>query len=94
VTTQGFDLVLLVGAGAPPIVGGRATFDGADVSAALAACVVPEVLPAGGLALRCPGLTGAFLGAGPHVLAVTLDFAGGLSATATVAWQVHASTEP
>jgi hypothetical protein len=93
-TTQGFDLVLRIGAGAPPIVGGTATFDGADVTTALAGCVVPEALPAGGLALRCAGLTGAFLGAGSHVLAVALDFAGGARATATVAWQVHASTEP
>jgi hypothetical protein len=94
VTTQGFDLVLHLGAGAPAIAGGRATLDGTDVTGPLAACVAPEALPGGGVAFRCGGLTGALLGAGTHTLAVRLDFADASSATATVIWQVLANAEP
>ena len=94
VTTQRFDLVLIVGTGGATVVGGRATFDGADVTARLVACVVPGVLPAGGLTFSCPGLTGGALGAGTHTLAVTLNLSTGATVTGSVTWEVLSNREP
>ena len=74
-TTQGFDLTLIVQASGLTVVGGSATFDGADVTAALVGCIIPGTLVSGGSTFRCPGLSGAVLGTGTHTLDVTLDLA-------------------
>jgi hypothetical protein len=93
VTTQAFDLVLIVDGGAT-ITGGIATLNGADVSATLAGCLVPGALSAGGTTLRCPGLGGPRLGVATHTLSVTLTFAGGTSVTRSVTWRIVPNTEP
>ena len=98
-TNQAFDLQLFVEAAGRTIGGGTLTFDGIDVAAALAGCLLPGTqVPGGGLTLRCPGLSGALLGVGTHTLVATLTFSGGgangASATSSVTWTVVQTTEP
>jgi len=95
-TTQGFDLVLVVGRPQATITGGSALLDGADVTSALVACLVPgRLVPSNnGITFRCPGLTGGVVGAGTHTLAVTIQFANGDSVASTVTWQILASAGP
>ncbi len=101
-TTQGFDLELFVDAPGRAITGGSVKFDGIDVTGLLAGCLVPGTqVTSGGLALRCPGLSGATFGAagaGPHTLTATILFSGGgtsgSSATSTVTYTIIPTTEP
>lgn len=93
VLSQAFDLVLIVDGGAG-VTGGSATLNGADASAALRACLVPGTLAAGGMTFRCPGLVGASLGAGTHVVTVTLAFADGTLVSRSVTWRILPNTEP
>jgi hypothetical protein len=86
--------VLVLEAPGRTVTGGQAKLDTADVTAALAGCVIPGTLLAGGQTFRCPGLTGGLLGAGPHVLSVSLDLSDGTAATASVSWDVRGATEP
>jgi glucose/arabinose dehydrogenase len=92
VLTQAFDLVLIV-AGGGVLTGGSATLNGVDRSADLRACLTLGVLASGGTTLRCPGLGGPRLGAGTHVLAVTLTFAGSPSLSQTVTWRILSNSE-
>jgi hypothetical protein len=74
--------------------GGQATLDGVDVTATLVDCVVPGTRPGGSLTFRCAGLTGGFLGPGPHTVDVTLSLDDGSTLPATVTWEVLGNTEP
>jgi len=94
VTTQGFDLTLIVDATGLSVVGGTATFDGADVTSFLVHCIIPGTLLSGGVTFRCPGLTGDALGVGMHTFSVTLDLENGSSVSDTVTWEVLGNTEP
>ena len=94
VITQGFDLTLIVETPGLSVVGGSAILDGSDVTAALAACIIPGTLVLGGQALRCPGLTGATFGTGIHFLEVTLDLNDGSSVSDAAIWEVIGNTEP
>lgn len=94
VTTQGFDLTLIVEAPGLSVVGGSAILDGSDVTSSLAACVIPGTLVLDGHTFRCPGLTGNFLGTGTHILVVTLDLSDGSSVSDSVNWEVKENTEP
>lgn len=94
VTTQGFDLTLIVEAPGLSVVGGSAILDGSDVTSSLAACVIPGTLVLGGQTFRCPGLTGNFLGTGTHILDVTLDLSDGSSVSDSVNWEVKENIEP
>jgi hypothetical protein len=97
-TTQSFDLALLVTTGSQPIRGVAASLDGVDVSAALIGCLVPGTLVSGGRAFRCPGLSGATLGPGVHTLTVTLTVSTSASSTVstshTVTWDIRETREP
>jgi parallel beta-helix repeat protein len=94
VSTEGFDLVLTLNAPGRVVVGGQATFDGIDIGAALAPCLRPGTLLAGGQTFRCPGLTGALLPPGVHTFTLTLDFNTGPAATDTATWTIKPNTEP
>lgn len=94
VTTQGFDLTLIVEAPGLSVVGGSATFDGTDVTTYLAGCLIPGTLVSGGQTFRCPGLIAGALGTGTHTLDVTLNLSDGSSVSDTVTWEVKENTEP
>src|SRR5262249_13877978 len=87
-TSQGFDLVLLVAAPGLTITGGHAALDGADVTAALAACVVDGTSLPIVQTFRCPGLRGSVFGPGAHTISVTLSFSDSSTASAAVTWTV------
>lgn len=93
VTTQRWEPTVILAPG-PPIVGGRATFDGSDVTAPLVNCVIPGTLAAGGQSFRCPGVTGDMLGAGIHAFGVALNISDGPILSAGVTWEVIANSEP
>lgn len=94
VTTQGFDLTLIVYAPGLTVVGGSATLDGSDVTPALVSCIIPGTLISGGQTFRCPGITGGFLGTGTHTFGVTLNLSDGSSVSDSVTWEVKENTEP
>ncbi len=94
VTTQGFDLTLIVEAPGLSVTGGSATLDGSDVTGALVSCVIPGTLISGGQTFRCPGLTGGTFGTGTHTLDVTLDLSDGSSVNDGVTWEVKENVEP
>ncbi len=93
-TTQRFGLTLIVDAPGLSVVGGTATFDGADVTSGLVNCVIPGTLLSGGETFRCPGLTSGLLGIGMHTFSVTLDLDDGSNVSDTVTWEVRENTEP
>jgi hypothetical protein len=94
VSTQQFDLVLVLQASGVAVVGGQVLVDGLDVTAGLAACGIPGTRLAGGATFRCPGLTGGLVTPGVHVVSVTLGFSDGSTATDSARWQVDANQEP
>lgn len=94
VTTQHFDLTLIVEAPGLSVVGGSATLDGFDVTSDLASCNISGTLVSGGQTLRCPGLTGGSFGTGTHTLSVTLDLSDGSSVSDSVNWEVKENIEP
>jgi hypothetical protein len=93
-SNQNFDLDILVFAPGKTVVGGQATVDGIDVTAALAHCIVPGTLVSGGFTLKCPGLHGGLLAPGPHTVGVSLDLSGGVTVSDTVIWNIDAATGP
>lgn len=94
VTTQRFDLTLIVEAPGLSVVGGSATLDGSDVTRSLVDCVIPGTLTSGGQTFRCPRLTGGSFGTGTHIFDVTLDLSDGSTVSDTVIWEVKENTEP
>jgi len=94
VTTQGFDLTLIVDAPGLSVVSGIATLNGADVTSAVGECIIPGTLLSGGVTFRCPGLTGGEFGPGTNSLTVTLDLDDASSVSDTVTWEVLENTEP
>ncbi len=94
VSTQSFDLVLLIGPLAQAIAAGHVAVDGAEVTGALAPCLVLGRLVVGGFTARCPGLRGSLFAPGTHTVSVTLDLAGGGSVSDTVRWRINPNTEP
>jgi hypothetical protein len=93
-TTQRFDLVLLFDLVGRTIVSGTVTFDGIDVGAALASCVVQGTGAAGLVTLRCPNLGGPVIGPGAHVLDISLVLSDGSQLRRSVTWTVFAVVEP
>lgn len=94
VSTQRFDLVLIVETLGFSVTGGSATFDGTEVTGFLRTCIIPGTLVSGGQTFRCPHLLGETLGPGMHTLEVTLIFSDGSSATDTVNWEILENAEP
>ena len=94
VSTQHFDVTLIVDGLGVPISGGQFTVDQTDGNGFLAACAIPGTVLSGGQTFRCPGLTGAVLGPGTHDLRVTLIFLDGSSAAGHVSWEILPNTEP
>jgi hypothetical protein len=93
-SNQRFDLELVLAAPGRTVTGGQAVLDGADVTAALAACVVPGTLVSGGTTFKCAGLGGPVFGVGDHTLQVTLQLDDGSSHTRTVTYTILAVIGP
>jgi hypothetical protein len=94
VSTQGFDLSIIVNMPGRTVVGGAATLNGASVLAALISCIRTDVLPGGALAFRCPGLRGFLLTPGVNTFNVTVNFSDGSSTAGSATWQVRPNSEP
>ena len=94
ISTQRFDLVLMLNLLGRGVVSGSATFDGLDVGAPLASCVVPGAGAAGLITLRCPGIGGPVVGPGTHVIEVTLVLSDGSRIRRSVTWTVLPVAEP
>lgn len=92
-TTQKFDLTLIVETRGHSITGGQAILDEADITTALKGCVIPGTTPPDGETLRCPNLSGLFLGAGMHQFSVNLDLSNGSTISDTVIWEVRDNAE-
>jgi hypothetical protein len=96
--TQRLEVTLIVPGTTARASGTTAALDGADISAAAAACLVarPGVLIGAGhgWVFHCPGLTAAELGPGPHTLAIAVDLADGTRVTDVVTWDVLLNAEP
>ncbi len=93
VTTQGFDLVLIVKTPDLSVESINATLDGNDVSGALSACVRPGTLISGGQTFRCSINAGVHLKEGNHVLNVMLDLSDDSTVSDTVTWDVLGNVE-
>ena len=89
VSTQAFDVVLLVNALGRTIVDTRATLDGADVTAALAHCVIAGTLLTGGVTARCPGVEGASFVPGTHTRCTSAG-SGCCASSVSRMWRVSA----
>jgi hypothetical protein len=97
VLTQGFDITLIVELpGGVTITGGSAQLNGADVTAILAACVIPGTLTGTrtGATYRCSGINGGVFGEGTHTFTVNLTLSDANVLSGTVTWQVYGNTEP
>jgi hypothetical protein len=93
-SNQRFDLELVLAAPGRVVTGGTAILDGADVTAALAACVVPGTLVSGGTTFKCAGLGGPVFGIGAHTLQITLQLDDNSSHTSTVTYTILAVVGP
>lgn len=91
---QRFDLVITANLLGRGLVSGTATFDGADVTPFLAACVITGTTATGAASLRCPNLGGAVIGPGAHTLDVILLLTDGTQVRSNVVWTVVAVAEP
>jgi hypothetical protein len=93
-SNQRFDLELVLAAPGRVVTGGQAILNGADVTAALAACVVPGTLVSGGTTFKCAGLGGPVFGVGTQTLQITLQLDDNSSHTSTVTYTIFAVVGP
>src|SRR5262249_40292349 len=93
-STQHFDLGLVLKTQGLTVVGGQALVDGADVTAALAACSILRTRLLGGVTFRFPALTGGLPPRGVHTISVSVTFSDGSIAADTAQWEVDANHEP
>ncbi len=94
VSTQRFDLTLIVEAVGVSVIGLNATLDGKSVTTPLQSCVISGTLISGGETFRCPNiLAGSILGVGTHTLNVTVDLSDGSSVNDEVSWNVLENEE-
>jgi hypothetical protein len=76
------------------ITGGSVTFNGVDVSSAVASCLVDGPGASGLITLRCPNLGGPAMGPGTHVLDVSLVLNDDSQMQRSVMWTVVPVVEP
>ena len=94
VTTEHFDLTLRLYPAGLGFIGGHILFDGADVTAAVASCLLLGARVAGGITARCPSVSAGLLPSGFHTLTVAIDLSDGSVAGDSVTWQIEANHEP
>jgi hypothetical protein len=69
-------------------------FDGVDVTGFIASCATLGQTANGLMTIRCANFGGPLFGPGNHTFTVTLALNTGEVVSATVNWNVLASTEP
>lgn len=98
VTTQNFDLTLIVEADDLSVVGvNNATIDGIDITNFLDKRGIPGTLMTGGETFRYrlfSRFLRRFFGVGVHTLSVTLDLSDDSNVSNSVTWKVKENTEP
>ncbi len=94
VSTQRFDIAVVVNFDGATVTGATATFDGEDVSGFFNRCMLRGRALDGGRTFRCPDFAGRELTPGIHILEIRLDFSDGSSKTDRVAWNVMDVAEP
>lgn len=94
VTTQKFDVTLILKGVGFSVTQIEAVLDGQDISGALSSCVISGTLLSGSQTLRCPNVPGNYLGEGFHTVNITLGLNDGTSVSNFVTWNVLANTEP
>ena len=89
---QGFDLAVAADPGGAAVTDVNGTLDGQDVAAPLGACLRPVdrlTGPVTGEVWICRGLSGGVLGAGDHVLGISLSLTDGRTLSDQVTWNVR-----
>ena len=94
VTTQEFDLVIILRAPELNVIKSRGIFNGADITEALAGCIKPGTLLSNGQTFRCPNLRGSFWGSGNHTFSMSIDLSDGSTISDSVMWKVLTNSEP
>jgi hypothetical protein len=94
VTTQHFDLTFRVYPAGLGFVDGHILFDGAEVTTAVASCLVLGTRAAGGITVRCPGVSAGLFTPGFHTLGVSATFTDGSVVSDSVTWQIETNHEP
>lgn len=93
-TQQRFDMVLLLNAPGRSIVNGSVIFDGLNVTSYIVACATFGRTASGLTTIRCGNFGGLLFGPGSHTFAVSLALSSGEVVSASVNWNVLASSEP
>jgi len=93
-TQQRFDMVLLLNAPGRTIVNGSVIFDGINVTSYVVACATFGRTASGLTTIRCGNFGGLLFGPGNHTFAVSLSLSSGEAVSASVNWNVLASSEP
>lgn len=93
-TQQRFDMVLLLNAPGRSIVSGSVIFDGLNVTSYVVACATFGRTASGLTTIRCGNFGGLLFGPGNHTFAVSLGLSSGEVVSASVNWNVIASSEP
>ena len=95
VSSQGFDLVLIVHSPGLSSDLTNVTWNDTDVTAMFDNCAILGILlTADGTTLRCPALSGVFLGTGTHTISARVFLSDGSSVTNSVTWVVTDNAEP
>ncbi len=94
ISTQRFDLSLILQAEGLSIVRGSATLDGDDVTGLIVRNAVFGTLITGGRTIRVPNIPGSYFIPGCHRLSITLELSDGSSVSDTVVWEMKENSEP
>ena len=93
VTTQRFDITLIVDAPGLTATVSNFTWNGSNITRPFNNCAIAGTLLSGGETFRC-SIPGSFLGDGSHTFGVTVDLSDGSTITDTATWEIKANTEP
>ena len=92
ITTQGFDVSLIVATPTATVTGATVVFDGVDQSALFQGCSISGSLNSGGQTFRCPNIINN-LTEGVHTLDMSVTLSDGTTLSDSVTWQVQATVE-
>lgn len=93
-TTQAFDVALIVDTGGLGVLAGIFTFDEADVTDVVLGCLRLGTTATGALTGRCPSLSGAVLGPGIHFFRASVILDDGSFLEGGAVWEVLTASNP